>query len=141
VTKPNESLPVTAIKPTAPKGPQTPVIKRRSSRVAIDMPVVLFGQQINGKVFSEDTRTSVVNAHGALIILTSGVEIKPSVLLVNKTSKVEAQCRVISQKETENGKSELGVEFVVPQPRFWGIAFPPEDWNNADRKMPGSHSR
>jgi hypothetical protein len=109
--------------------------------VAIDMPVVLFGQQVNGKVFSEDTRTSVVNAHGALIILTSGVEIKPSVLLVNKISKVEAQCRVVSQKETENGKSELGVEFVTPQPRFWGIAFPPEDWNNADRKMPGSHSR
>jgi hypothetical protein len=141
VTKPNESLPVTAIKPIAPKGPQNPAIKRRSSRVAIDMPVVLFGQQVNGKVFSEDTRTSVVNAHGALIILTSGVEIKPSVLLVNKISKVEAQCRVVSQKETENGKSELGVEFVTPQPRFWGIAFPPEDWNNADRKMPGSHSR
>lgn len=141
MTKPNESLPVTAIKAAAPKGPQSPALKRRSSRVAIDMPVMVFGQQLNGKVFSEETRTSVVSAHGALIVFTSEVQIKPSVLLVNKISKMEAQCRVVSQKDTEKGKSELGLEFVDPQPRFWGIAFPPEDWNNADRKMPGSQSR
>jgi hypothetical protein len=141
VTKPIESVPVTAINVPASRGPQTPVIKRRSSRVAIDMPVVVFGQQVNGKVFREETRTTVVNAHGALIILSAEVDIKPSVLLVNQISKMEAQCRVISQKETERGKSELGVEFVAPQPRFWGIAFPPEDWNNADRKMPESQSR
>jgi hypothetical protein len=141
VTKPKESLPVPAIQATAPKGPQTPVIKRRSSRVAIDMPVMVFGQEVNGKVFSEDTRTTVVNAHGALIVFTLEVQIKPSVLLVNKISKMEAQCRVVSQKDTEKGKSELGLEFVEPQPRFWGIAFPPEDWNNADRKRPGLQSR
>jgi hypothetical protein len=105
------------------------------------MPVEVFGQQANGKVFREETRTTIVNAHGALLILPANIEIKPSVLLINKTTKSEVQCRVISQKETDKGKAELGVEFVSPQPRFWGIAFPPDDWNNADRKKPGSHSK
>jgi hypothetical protein len=105
------------------------------------MPVEVFGQQANGKVFREETRTTVVNAHGALLTLASTVEIKPSVLLINKITNSEVQCRIISQKEVEKGKFELGVEFIDPQPRFWGIAFPPEDWNNADRKKPVSHSR
>jgi len=141
VTKLNQAPPVTAGKPPTPKTPQNPAIKRRSSRVAIDMPVVLFGQQVNGKVFTEDTRTTIVNAHGALLTLALGAEIKPSLLLINRTTKAEVQCRVVFQKEMEKGKVELGVEFLEPQPRFWGIAFPPEDWNNADRKKPASHSK
>ena len=105
------------------------------------MPVEVFGQAVNGKVFREETRTTTVNAHGALLVLGSPVQIKPSVLLINKTTRIEVQCRVISLKETEKGKVELGVEFVIPQPRFWGISFPPEDWNNADRKKPGSQTK
>lgn len=109
--------------------------------MAIDMPVEIFGQSANGKVFREETRTLVVNAHGALLVMTPVPEIKPSILLVNKKTRSEVQCRVIFQKETEKGKAELSVEFVNPQPRFWGIAFPPEDWNNADRKKPPSITR
>jgi len=105
--------------------------------VAIDMPVEVFAQAENGKMFREETRTTNVSAHGALLILGSPVQIKPSVLLINKTTRIEVQCRVISLKETEKGKVELCVEFLIPQPRFWGISFPPEDWNNADRKRPG----
>ena len=141
MTKLKETQPVTADKPAASKPPQNPAIKRRSSRVAIDMPVVLFGHQVNGKVFTEDTRTTTVSAHGALLTLVLSAEIKPSVLLVNRTTKAEVQCRVISQKEIEKGKVELGIEFLVPHARFWGIAFPPDDWNNADRKKPATHSK
>jgi hypothetical protein len=83
----------------------------------------------------------VVNAHGALLMMTSVPEVKPSILLVNKKTRMEAQCRVLSQQETEKGKGEMSVEFIDPQPRFWGIAFPPEDWNNADRKRPSSITR
>lgn len=105
------------------------------------MPVEIFGQAADGKVFREETRTTVVNAHGALLVMTSASEIKPSILLINKRTSTEVQCRVVHRKETEKGKAELGIEFVTPQPRFWGIAFPPEDWNNADRKKPASHFR
>jgi hypothetical protein len=138
-TKPNPPVPTP--NPSALKGSSNPLTKRRSSRVSIDMPVEVFGQSVNGKVFREEKRTTTVNAHGALIVLGSAVQIKPSVLLINKSTSIEVQCRVVSLKETEKGKVELGVEFVIPQPRFWGIAFPPEDWNNADRKKPGSNAK
>jgi len=135
------SVSIMAKKGLAPRRVSNSPAARRSSRVAIDMPVEIFGQASSGKVFREETRTIVVNAHGALLMMTSIPLIKPSVLLVNKKTRTEAQCRVIFQKETEPGKGEMSVEFVDPQPRFWGIAFPPEDWNNADRKKPPSITR
>ena len=141
MTKPEANLPATPDNPPALKGLSNPATRRRSSRVAIDMPVEVFGQAANGKMFREETRTTTVNAHGALLVLGSPVQIKPSVLLINKTTRIEVQCRVISLKETEKGKVELCIEFMIPQPRFWGITFPPEDWSNADRKRPPSLSK
>jgi hypothetical protein len=141
MTNPKAPLPAGTSTPLAHKGPSNQASRRRSSRVAIDMPVEVFAQAENGKVFREETRTTNVSAHGALLILGSPVQIKPSVLLINKTTRIEVQCRVISLKETEKGKVELSVEFLIPQPRFWGISFPPEDWNNADRKRPGPNPR
>ncbi len=133
--------PAASVPSAAPASLNAASIKRRSSRVAIDIPVEILGQQVNGKMFHEETRTTVVSAHGALLTLRVSSQIKPSVLMIHKKTRAEAQCRVIFLKESEQGKAELGVEFVTPQPRFWGIAFPPEDWNSAERKKPGSQNR
>lgn len=129
------------VSPAAPAGESQPKNspssgKRRSSRVSIDVPVEIFGHEISGKVFRAETRTTSVNAHGARLILATSTELKASILIINKKTSSEAQCRVIYQKESEKGSAEVGIEFDTPQPRFWGIAFPPEDWNNADRKRP-----
>jgi hypothetical protein len=137
----DSSIPLTAGNAPDRKGPAQPSAVRRSSRVKIDMPVEVIGQTTAGKDFCEDTRTTAVNAHGALLVLTTQNEINPSVALVNKKMNTKAQCRVVYRKRIEGGKTELGVEFVDPQPRFWGIAFPPEDWNWAERKKPGSSSK
>jgi hypothetical protein len=123
------------------KGPSPHPAARRSSRVTIDMPVEIVGQSMNGKPFCQETRTTVVNAHGAQLVLAMTVEIQPSILLRNKKTGAEAQCRVVYQKRVESEKSELGIEFVEPQRRFWGIAFPPEDWSRAERKIPAAHSK
>ena len=123
------------------KGPAPSSPARRSSRVKIDMPVEIIGQTTAGNAFREDTRTTAVNAHGALVLLTTPNEINPSMAMVNKKTNAKAQCRVVYRKRIEGGKTELGLEFVDPQPRFWGIAFPPEDWNSAERKKPGPSSK
>lgn len=127
---------VTPSSGTSQRGNALSATKRRSSRVSIDMPIEVFGQEANGKVFRQETRTTAVNAHGALLNLILNTELKSSVLLINKKTNTEAQCRVVYQKSTDPGKTELGIEFLDPQPRFWGIAFPPDDWNYADRKRP-----
>ncbi len=51
---------------------------------------------------------------------------------------MEVQCRVVYRKEIEKGRYEVALEFSKPFPRFWGINFPPEDWNPAERKKAGS---
>ena len=86
------------------------------------MPVEVAGQSVNGKAFRQETRTTAVNAHGAQLILAMTVEMQPSILLRNTKTGAEAQCRVVYQKRVESEKAELGIEFLEPQPRFWGIA-------------------
>ncbi len=130
------SLPPTVDASPTRKGPSQSPIARRSPRVAIDMPVEVVGQNVNGKGFRQETRTTVVNAHGAHLALATATEIEPSILLINKKTGAEVQCRVVYQKKIESGEAELGIEFVNAQPRFWGIAFPPEDWSRAERKIP-----
>jgi hypothetical protein len=111
---------------------------RRSPRVVIDMPVEVVGKGAGGESFRQETRTTVVNAHGARLVLESATEIEPFIFLINKKTGTEVHCRVVYQKRIENGKAELGIEFVDPRPRFWGIAFPPEGWSRAERTIPGS---
>ena len=113
-------------------------IKRRSSRVTIDIPVEVYGQGSDGRVFHEETRTVAVNAHGALVLLAAGVGLKQKTLLLHKKTRDEIECRVTYRKETEKGPAEVAIEFTNPAPTFWGIAFPPEDWNRAERKQPAS---
>jgi hypothetical protein len=141
VTGRDSNIPIAAGNRPDRKGPAPFSPGRRSSRVKIDMPVEVIGQTTAGNAFSEETRTTAVNAHGALLLLTTPNEINPSVALVNKKMNTKVQCRVVYRKKLEGGKTELGIEFVDPQPRFWGIAFPPEDWNSAERKKPGSSSK
>jgi hypothetical protein len=141
MTEPNSISPPTVDPGLSPKGPSQNPVARRSLRVAIDMPVEVVAESLDGMTIRQDTRTTVVGAHGALLVLATTTEIKPSLLLINKKTGGEAQCRVAYQKRIESGKVELGIEFVDPQPRFWRIAFPPDNWSRADRKMPASPSK
>jgi len=113
-----------------------PVSKRRSLRVVIDVPVTVFGQSSSGKIFQEKTKTVTVSAHGGLVFLRTDIDPQKQALVVNPKTGIEIQCRVAHRKETEKGLFEIGLEFAKPIPRFWGVNFPPEDWDPADRKKP-----
>jgi hypothetical protein len=115
-------------------GEARPFNKRRSTRVMIDFPVTVFGQSPDGKIFCEKTRTTTVNAHGALVVLETEIAPLKTALLANTKTGNEVQCRIIYRKEIANGRFEIGLEFANPYPRFWGMNFPPEDWNPAERK-------
>jgi hypothetical protein len=115
--------------------------KRRSMRVVIEIPVSVFGQNLDGKIFEEKTRTVTVNAHGALVFLEAVIDPQKSVLLTNTKTRMEVRCRIAYRKEIKTGRFEIGLEFTDSLPRFWGINFPPENWDPTERKKPTSPQR
>src|SRR6185437_6537833 len=77
---------------------------RRSQRVVITCPVTLFGQSMDGRIFSEETNTQTVSPHGALVFLKKDVNTQKPALLGNPKTKMEVQCRVVHRKEIEKDK-------------------------------------
>jgi hypothetical protein len=101
--------------------------RRRSMRVLLSIPISVSGK-IQAANFAEDTRTLVVNAHGALISLAAGVAVGQTVTILHKASQQSRECRMIYVGSMQAGKSQVGLEFIEPCPGFWQIDFPPDDW-------------
>jgi hypothetical protein len=104
--------------------------RRRSQRVLLRVRVVVHGKAVNGSPIEEETLTTVVNAHGALIDLAARVESGQAVVLQNKDTGEKQECRVAHLGPRQGEKSQIGLEFAQPAPRFWHIDFPPEAWNS-----------
>ncbi|MGB2624706.1 MAG: PilZ domain-containing protein [Candidatus Acidiferrum sp.] len=101
--------------------------KRRSGRIAKEIPVVLLGTSATGKVFSEETKTVVLSRHGAGIV--SGYAFAPDEVLTLRLpgSSKEAEIRLIGQMGGEPGRHVYGVAFVDPELEFWPMEFPPPE--------------
>jgi len=106
--------------------------RRRSQRLFLQVPIVVEGQLPNKTKFSENARTVVVNAHGALVELGVTLEQGQVVILRNAVSneRIESTVKLVSRGES--GKFNLALEFNSPSPGFWHISFPPEDWSARD---------
>lgn len=110
--------------------------RRRSHRVNIAMPILVRGKK-PGQVFEEETLTICVSAHGCMFRLKNQLARLQEVAIVNTKTAEELPCKVTFIGQKEGGRAEVGVEFVEPSPLFWRIAFPPENWDPAERKRPG----
>ena len=115
---------------TNPIRPSKPLNTRRSQRLLLKISVVIAGQRANGSHFVEQTSTEVVNAHGALILLSEPVASEQLLRMKNVKAGDEEPCKVVGIGQKVDGKTEIGVEFLKPSPRFWRIAFPPDDWTS-----------
>ena len=109
--------------------------RRRSMRVHLAMPIIVRGTA-GTSAFQEQTQTVIVSAHGCMLRLRAKVRRGQEVSIVNPRTAEELTCTVISLAETEPGKMEVGLQFTEPSPLFWRIAFPPEDWDPSERKLP-----
>ena len=102
---------------------------RRSQRVCLSAPVTVYRPGPGENVASEDTRTLLVSAHGALLVLELKVESGQALTMKHPKTHEELSCRVVYLGPNQAGRREVGVEFEEPAPRFWRIAFPPADWS------------
>jgi hypothetical protein len=101
---------------------------RRSQRVLLRIPIQVKGFPEDGIPITEDTTTVEVNAHGALVALAMRVRPGQKLVLRNWGTAKDQDCRVVRIKEIHDAKNEVGIAFSFPNPKFWNIQFPPEDW-------------
>jgi PilZ domain len=102
--------------------------RRRSQRVLMTVPVRVSGQTGVGSHFEEETRTVAISAHGALIFVSTQVHRGQRLTLSNVQTKAALECVVAHIAKYQGAPPQVGVEFVLPNPIFWHVAFPPNDW-------------
>jgi hypothetical protein len=106
----------------------------------MQVPVRLRGKDAQGQDFEESTETLAINAHGALVLLSARVTSGGVIVMRHNKTEEEQECHVAFLGPVRGGKAEIGLEFSVPRPAFWRVAFPPEDWspkNPEARTVPG----
>jgi hypothetical protein len=103
--------------------------KRRSQRLFLQVRVVVEGNLANKSAFSEETHTIVVNAHGALVEMGTPLDQGLLVTLLNMRTSEKTECAVKLVTPADARKFNTALEFTKPNPGFWRISFPPDDWN------------
>ena len=111
-------------------------VRPRTTRVHLAISVFIYGNNESGEPFKEITQTLAVNANGCLVELATPVSKDQSLLLTHMKSNQEMTCTVVTLGKILNGKAQVGLSFAQPAPRFWGLAFPPDDWDPSERKLP-----
>ena len=112
----------------------TALSPRRSSRVFHKMRVQAQGRGHNGKKFKETCETLVVNGHGGLLLLKHEVDNGEMLVITNPETMEELECRVVYLGDLGDKGQRVGVEFLTPAPRFWGVEFveaPPSEDSSA----------
>jgi hypothetical protein len=102
--------------------------RRRSQRVLMTIPVRVSGLNVLGSPFEEETHTRAISAHGALILMSTQVHRGQRLTLANIQTKAALECVVAHIDRSQGQHPQAGVEFTLPNPIFWHVAFPPKDW-------------
>ena len=106
-----------------------PVNRRRSERVMLRMRITVIAEDTERKRQQVEAMTQVVNAHGGLMKMQMELHVGQSMVLVNPQNKVEQRCRVVRIDDTAEGDFAIAFEFDAPNPKFWPVVFPPDDWH------------
>lgn len=103
--------------------------RRRSQRVLMKVPVVVSVQAGATPLTEEETHTLAVSAHGALVAVSAPLYRGQRLRLSNPQTKDSLECVVAHIDRFPNEPVKVGVEFLLPNPTFWHVAFPPKDWS------------
>ena len=99
---------------------------RRSTRLAVSLPIRVYAIDYKGTDFVEDSTTVVVNFYGARIRLNHRLLPEQEIRIRSLKTSHEAVFRVVSRVGSpDNRFAYWGVECLTPSPEIWGISFPP----------------
>jgi tRNA G37 N-methylase Trm5 len=97
--------------------------QRRSKRLALSIPVRVYGRTMDDQPFRDITATLMVSAHGGLLRMAPRVKRGQTLLLVNGVTDEERECRVV-YVESKRRTKKVGVEFTRVQGDFWHVYSP-----------------
>jgi hypothetical protein len=100
-------------------------VVRRSGRIPKEIPILLIGSDLDGRVFSEPTKTVLLSLHGAGILSKHKLSPEQELLLRWPENNKETDIRIVGSLGTAQGVHTYGVAFLDPNLNFWGIEFPP----------------
>lgn len=98
--------------------------RRRTLRVALNVPLTVHGKTDSGEKFSAQTCSQSINQQGGLFSLEEIVVVGQKLILVNDHTAQSVECRVVSNRRSSDGKQHIGVEFTSPEHNFWHMRFP-----------------
>jgi hypothetical protein len=99
-----------------------PAARNSSDRVAIGIPVVIRGTDLNGREFIERTSTEHISRHGASLVLKRLLGPDQQITLRRTGLGVETTARVVGQVGIRSQGHIYGI--VLEDAHFWGVNFP-----------------
>ncbi len=103
-------------------------ILRRTQRVLARIPLSVSGKMNDEMPFEEESFTIAVNAEGGLLQMRKAVRKGQRLCLFQAKTGQQAFCIVAHIGPFDDGCAAVKVRFLEPQPEFWHITFPPDDW-------------
>jgi hypothetical protein len=97
---------------------------RRSSRIPKEINILLVGSDIEGKVFSEQTKTVLLSKHGAGLVSRYKLSAEQELILRRLDTNKETEVRVVGQIGVEGDIYTYGVAFLDSTNDFWRMEFP-----------------
>jgi hypothetical protein len=95
--------------------------RRRCPRWIANVPVFVYGHNASRQPFHEEAYSANVSEAGALLVMKATVRPGQTLLVTNKLTQEEQECRVayVSSRDPEN--VDVAVEFDGPTPDFWRV--------------------
>ncbi|HEY6944232.1 MAG TPA: PilZ domain-containing protein [Candidatus Acidoferrum sp.] len=98
---------------------------RRSGRIPKEIPIVLIGSDLAGKIFSESTKTVLLSLHGAGLLSRHKLSPEQELVLRWPERNKETEIRIVGQIGEDSGVYTYGVAFSDQVVNFWEMEFPP----------------
>ncbi len=98
---------------------------RRSPRLAFSIPIRVFGKNLEGRSFYEDSSTLVIAREGGLIRLAQTLAPNLHIYIHCHPTNQGGRFRVVGEHSTSKSLHRYwGVELLKPGENLWGVEFP-----------------
>jgi hypothetical protein len=102
-----------------------PQIVRSYARIPKEIPILLIGSDLDGRMFSERATTVLLSLHGAGVLSRHKLSPEQELILRWPDKNKETDIRVVGHIGEQSGRHTYGVAFFDFNLNFWEIDFPP----------------